>query len=480
MSIGNKIFIAYGASVLLTVLVSALSINRSGVLNESTRLLAARSLPGIDAAGRLAGIAKDLRGGIRGHITAAHADGKAKAEKDLTVIERACETELRNYEKTISGSRERELFAQVPAALKTLAQTAVPIFPLSRNGQEQKAMDLFQAQTMPAYVQAQKVIEGLAQFKQHDGDREALKATSTAQGLRNWTWILLGLSLAVAALASWRFSKEIHGVLLPAVDGLSAASSELTLATGQIDESSLLLARDTAEQAASLQETSASSLQIHAMATRNAEHSKLATHEMQETARQLATSDHAVESMVLSMDAITVSSRNILKIIKVIDGISFQTNILALNAAVEAARAGENGLGFGVVAEEVRSLAQRTAQAARDTANLVEDSVAKSAAGKDQLDGIALSIRSAGESATRVMNMVHEVELGSDEQARGIEQISRAVAQMEQVTQKTAARAEESASAAAELNAQSEVLRKTVGSLITLVGASKGSARKVR
>jgi methyl-accepting chemotaxis protein/methyl-accepting chemotaxis protein-1 (serine sensor receptor) len=180
------------------------------------------------------------------------------------------------------------------------------------------------------------------------------------------------------------------------------------------------------------------------------------------------------------MDAITVSSRNILKIIKVIDGISFQTNILALNAAVEAARAGENGLGFGVVAEEVRTLAQRTAQAARDTAGLVEDSVAKSAAGKDQLDGIAQSIRAAGETATRVMNMVHEVELGSDEQARGIEQISRAVAQMEQVTQKTAARAEESASAAAQLNAQSEVLRKTVGSLIALVGAREGSASKAK
>jgi methyl-accepting chemotaxis protein/methyl-accepting chemotaxis protein-1 (serine sensor receptor) len=480
MSIGNKILLAYGASVLLTVLVSGLAINRSGALNESTRVLAARALPGIDAAGKLAGIAKDLRGGIRGYITSSSADAKAKAEKDLTEIESACETELRNYEKTISGPRERELFEPVAAALKTLGQTAALIFPLSRKGQEEQAMDLFRAQTMPAYAQAQKVIEGLAQFKLQDGDREALEATSMAQRLRNWTWILLGLSLAVAAVASWRFSKEINGVLLSAVEGLSAASSELTLATGQIDQSSLSLARETAEQAASLQETSASSLEIHAMATRNAEHSKLATHEMQETARQLQASDQAVGSMVLSMDAITVSSRNILKIIKVIDGISFQTNILALNAAVEAARAGENGLGFGVVAEEVRTLAQRTAQAARDTAGLVEDSVAKSAAGKDQLDGIAQSIRSAGESATRVMNMVREVELGSDEQARGIEQISRAVAQMEQVTQKTAARAEESASAAAELNAQSEVLRKTVGSLITLVGASKGSARKVR
>jgi len=171
----------------------------------------------------------------------------------------------------------------------------------------------------------------------------------------------------------------------------------------------------------------------------------------------------------------TRRAAKISKIIKVIDEIAFQTNILALNAAVEAARAGEAGMGFAVVADEVRNLAQRCAQAARDTADLIEGAISKSNDGKVKVDQVAAAIREITVESAKVRTLVDEVNLGSQEQARGIEQIGKAIGQMEQVTQKIAANAEESASAAEELNAQSETLRDVVDRLTALVGGGGNS-----
>ena len=176
-----------------------------------------------------------------------------------------------------------------------------------------------------------------------------------------------------------------------------------------------------------------------------------------------------------AMKDLDASGENIARIIKVIDGIAFQTNILALNAAVEAARAGEAGMGFAVVADEVRNLAQRCAQAAKDTAALIEESIAKSNDGKVKVDQVASAIRAISEESAKVKTLVDEVNLGSQEQARGIEQIGKAITQMEQVTQKTAANAEESASAAEELSAQSETLKNVVVRLTAMVGGGQSA-----
>ena len=176
--------------------------------------------------------------------------------------------------------------------------------------------------------------------------------------------------------------------------------------------------------------------------------------------------------MVRAMSDIAASSDKIGRIIKVIDEIAFQTNILALNAAVEAARAGEAGTGFAVVADEVRNLAQRSAQAAKDTAALIEESIARSADGKAKVDQVAVLVRNVTAESAKVKTLVDEVSAASAEQARGIEQIAGAVGQMQNVTQTSAATAEQSAAAAEELTAQSEAVRDVIGRLRTMVERS--------
>src|SRR4051794_17043018 len=163
--------------------------------------------------------------------------------------------------------------------------------------------------------------------------------------------------------------------------------------------------------------------------------------------------------MISSMKEINSSSEKISKIIRVIDEIAFQTNILALNAAVEAARAGEAGMGFAVVADEVRNLAQRCAQAAKDTAVLIEESISRTTEGGKKLTEVTEVIQAITENTMNVKILVDEVSCGSQEQSRGIEQISKAILQMEHVTQTNASGAEESAAASEEMSAQADMLR---------------------
>jgi methyl-accepting chemotaxis protein len=293
------------------------------------------------------------------------------------------------------------------------------------------------------------------------------------------TWILLLLALGVAPTAFLTARKTTRQLQSIASD-LGEGAQQIASAAGQVASSSQALAQGASEQAASLEETSSSSEEITSMTRKNAENSQAAATVMSEVDQQIQAGNRTLEQMVVSMREITSSSDKISKIIKVIDEIAFQTNILALNAAVEAARAGEAGMGFAVVADEVRNLAQRSAQAAKDTAALIEESIAKSNEGGAKVQQVSEVIRGITASATKVKTLVDEVNLGSQEQARGIEQISKALMQMDRVTQSTAASAEQSASASEEMSAQAEALHHAVSSLRSLVGGEDREDRKQR
>ena len=208
------------------------------------------------------------------------------------------------------------------------------------------------------------------------------------------------------------------------------------------------------------------------MTRRNAESAGQAKQLSNQTRLAAETGVSHMAEMKTAMDAIKESSASIAKIVKSIDEIAFQTNILALNAAVEAARAGEAGAGFAVVAEEVRSLAQRSAQSAKETATKIEDSVTRSEYGVQISAKVAQSFDEIVEKARKVDELVAEIATASNEQNQGIGQVTTAVSQMDKVTQANAAGAEEAASASEELNAQAEMVRESVRHLQTLVGAA--------
>ncbi|CUI54597.1 Serine chemoreceptor protein [Achromobacter xylosoxidans] len=271
---------------------------------------------------------------------------------------------------------------------------------------------------------------------------------------------------AVTRDETGRLLRALHDMqdkLAGAVRTIRAGSETISSAAGQIAAGNTDLSSRTEEQAASLEETAASMEELASTVKQNADNARQAN-QLAASASEVAQRGGAVVSAVVStMGDISASSRKISEIVSVIDGIAFQTNILALNAAVEAARAGEQGKGFAVVAGEVRSLAQRSAQAAREVKTLIEASVSKVAEGAGQAENAGTTMQEVVASVKRVTDIMGEIAAASQEQASGIEQVNRAVSQMDEVTQQNAALVEEAAAAAGSMQDQAHALVRAVG-----------------
>nr|WP_321502004.1 methyl-accepting chemotaxis protein [uncultured Dethiosulfovibrio sp.] len=379
------------------------------------------------------------------------------------------------------------------AALRSNTTEQEDLRILDQIGQHARQYGTYMSQLAQAFehqnVLAAKRVEtgdfilALAEQEARHGMESTVKiANGAVSSLSNASTVLvIGLIVAViiGILLAFVITLSITKPIGRISQILSEGASQVASASGQLSEASQQLAEGSSELASSIEETSATLQQSSSMVRQNNENTKQAASLSKQAMESAEGGNREMNQMMVSMGELKKSSDDIAKIIKVIDEIAFQTNILALNAAVEAARAGEAGMGFAVVAEEVRNLAQRSAQAAKDTASIIETNIELSQAGVAVAEKVKTSLEDISTGSRKVSELVDEITAASQEQAQGIEQINKAILQMDQVTQNTASNAEESASASEELNAQAESMNDAVQSLIALINGAKGMSQSL-
>ena len=306
-------------------------------------------------------------------------------------------------------------------------------------------------------------------------DRIAKGAVQALSGASTFMFVGLVVALIVGVLCAIFITRSITKPVNRIIAGLNEGANQVASASAQVSSSSQSMAEGASEQAASIEETSSSMEEMSSMTRKNAQNANNADGLMKESNQIVNTANQSMNQLTDSMEDISKASEETSKIIKTIDEIAFQTNLLALNAAVEAARAGEAGAGFAVVADEVRNLAMRAADAAKDTAALIEDTVKKVHDGSGIVTSTNEAFSKMAESSGKVGTLISEISEASTEQSNGIEQVNNAVTEMDRVVQQNAANAEESASAAEEMSAQAEQLKEYVDELVMLVTGKNNS-----
>jgi len=459
MTVRRKLTVAFVALLALIVVLSYVVLSGFAQLNKSFANVVDRRAMELYLAGKFEGDIWALRATNRGVLLGAY----LKSPTAINAAKEAWDKALADAHKSLDqllafseSPQAQDEMRQGKAALTKITPLAAEVLRMCQAGEFGEAAQFSSKEITPPIAQTVKLAEQMIPRHRKLLEEEKVKAAHQASVTRWITagFIVLTFAVGIGAIFSLKLSGRDMRKL---IGQLEEGSAQVANAATQVSSSSQALAQGASEQAATLEETSSSTEEISSMTHKNADNSKDSANLMVEMAGQIAEGNQKLNQLVASMNEINASSEKISKIIKTIDEIAFQTNILALNAAVEAARAGEAGMGFAVVADEVRNLAQRCAQAAKDTASLIEDSVAKS-----------------NEGGRRVNEVTKAIAAITHEQARGLDQVSKAIAQMEQVTQKTAASAEESAAAGEELNTQSATLRTVVGNLVALVGAGGG------